>query len=62
MSERERESNRSGAVRGRVVEGVRLIFIALFGTAGFLAGGSFASESTSLALLCSSSWAPRSGS
>ena len=35
-----------------MVEGVRLIFIALFGTAGFLAGGTFASESTSLALLC----------
>ena len=33
-----------------MVEGVRLIFIALFGTAGFLAGGTFASESTSLAL------------
>jgi uncharacterized protein YacL len=52
VSEREPESNRSGAVRGRVVEGVRLIFIALFGTGGFLAGGTFASESTSLALLC----------
>ena len=35
-----------------MVEGVRLIFIALFGTGGFLAGGTFASESTSLALLC----------
>ena len=35
-----------------MVEGVRLIFIALFGTAGSLAGGTFASESTSLALLC----------
>ena len=51
MSEREAEPGRAGAVRGRLVEGVRLIFIALFGTGGFLVGGTFASESTSLALL-----------
>lgn len=51
MSERENESPKAGQVRGRVVEGVRLIFIALFGTGGFLLGGTVASESTGKALL-----------
>ena len=51
MSEREPDQSRARAVRGRLVEGVRLIFIALFGTGGFLVGGTVASESTSLALL-----------
>jgi uncharacterized protein YacL len=51
MSERENESPKAGQVRGRVVEGVRSIFIALFGTGGFLLGGTVASESTGKALL-----------
>lgn len=42
---------RASALRGRLVEGVRLILIALFGTAGFRLGSSYAVESTSRALL-----------
>ena len=52
MSEREPESNRSGAVRGRVVEGVRLDLHRPVRHRRLPAGGTFASESTSLALLC----------
>jgi len=51
MSERENESPKAGQVRGRVVEGVRSIFIGRFGTGGFLLGGTVASESTGKALL-----------
>ena len=47
MSEKE---PRAGRLRGRLVEGVRLIFIALLGTAGFQIGASYADESTSRAL------------
>jgi uncharacterized protein YacL len=42
---------RVGNLRGRLVEGVRLIFIALLGTAGFQIGASYAAESPSRALL-----------
>jgi uncharacterized protein YacL len=48
MSERE---PRAGALRGRLVEGVRLIFIALLATAGYQIGASYAAESTSRALM-----------
>jgi uncharacterized protein YacL len=48
MSDRE---PRASAARGRLVEGVRLIFIALLGTAAFQVGASYAIESTSRALL-----------
>jgi uncharacterized protein YacL len=41
---------RTGVVRGRLVEGVRLIFIALLATAGYQVGASYAGESTSRAL------------
>jgi uncharacterized protein YacL len=51
MSEREQGAARSGALHGRLVEGVRLIFIALFGTGGFLLGGTVAAENTSRALM-----------
>jgi uncharacterized protein YacL len=51
MSEIEQGTPRASALRGRLVEGVRLIFIALFGTGGFLLGGTLASESPSRALL-----------
>lgn len=47
MSEKEA---RAGSLRGRLVEGVRLIFIALLGTAGFQIGASYAAENTSRAL------------
>ena len=48
---REREQDiRGGAMRGYLVEGVRLIFIALLATGGFLLGGTVAAESTSRAL------------
>jgi uncharacterized protein YacL len=50
MSEREQAQPTTSPVRGRLVEGVRLIFIALFGTGGFLLGGTVASESTGKAL------------
>ena len=42
---------RTSPLRGRVVEGVRLIFIALLGTAGFQLGTSYSTESSSRALL-----------
>jgi uncharacterized protein YacL len=48
MSERE---PRGGALRGRLVEGVRLIFIALLATAGYQVGASYAADSTSKALM-----------
>ncbi len=50
MSEREQASHTASAVRGRLVEGVRLIFIAMFGTGGFLLGGTVSTESTGRAL------------
>ena len=49
MSEREQDP-KGGSFRGALVEGVRLIFIALLGAAGFLVGGTIAAESTSRAL------------
>ena len=49
MSEREQDA-RAGTMRGRLVEGVRLIFIALLATGGFLLGGTVAAESTGRAL------------
>lgn len=42
---------RTSPLRGRVVEGVRLIFIALLGTAGFQLGTSYSSESSSRVLM-----------
>jgi uncharacterized protein YacL len=42
---------RTSPLRGRVVEGVRLIFIALLGTAGFQLSTYYATESASRALL-----------
>ena len=48
MSERD---PRAGALRGRLVEGVRLIFIALLATAGYQIGASYAVESTGRALM-----------
>jgi uncharacterized protein YacL len=42
---------RGSATKGRLVEGVRLIFIALLGTAGFQIGASYAQESPSRALM-----------
>lgn len=42
---------RGSAMRGRLVEGVRLIFIALLGAAGFQLGASYAGESASRALM-----------
>src|SRR5215211_3192466 len=42
---------RTTALRGRLVEGVRLIFIALLATAGYQIGASQAEESPSRALL-----------
>jgi uncharacterized protein YacL len=48
MSEAERDT---GRLRGRLVEAVRLIFIALLGTAGFQLGASYAAESPSRVLL-----------
>jgi uncharacterized protein YacL len=49
MSESDR---RAAPLRGRLVEGVRLIFIALLGTVGYQVGVSVAAENTSRALLC----------
>jgi uncharacterized protein YacL len=42
---------RATPLRGRVVEGVRLIFIALLGTAGFQLGSHYATEDSARALL-----------
>ena len=50
MSEREQAPPKGSALRGRLVEGVRLIFIAMLGTGGFLLGGTVATESTGRAL------------
>ena len=46
------QDQRSAAPRGRLVEGVRLIFIALFGTAGFQVGTRIGPQSTPKTALC----------
>ncbi|MGH2539942.1 MAG: hypothetical protein ACRDGK_05435, partial [Actinomycetota bacterium] len=53
MNERDRERERDprgAATRGYLAEGVRLLFIALLATGGFLVGGAVAAGSTGRAL------------
>ena len=57
MSEREQDV-RGGAMRGYLVEGVRLIFIALLATGGFLLGGTVPRRARAVRWRSSSSGRP----
>ena len=51
---------RKSALKGRLVEGVRLIFIALFATGGFELGSAPSPSPAARERSCTSSWAPAS--